>query len=664
MLSKFFIYNYFKYCYTKKDIGLPISFFVGKLELIIFIIKHKFLAGSTSYIYNQHATENMIIVAKGDVYMKEKRKEGFARLIEIAGPKKKKLIAASTLAVVSAVSRVIFFLTIYGVIREILLSYNNPAQININKIGMYAAVTMLGIIIYGICSYTSSSISHTAAYDLLYEIRIKLMEKMSRISMGYFSDTTQGAIKKIMTDDVEQIEVFVAHNLSDVAAGVAAPLFTIVFLFVMDWRLALVALCPIFVSIMLLGICLKQKDKAALQKEMADRLEQMTSTIVEFIHGIPVIKVFNRSLGAFRRYQSDIDAFVDSVDRTAKANAVPMGFYYVLFGGQLLFLLPASIIILQHEKDIVSGILTVILFFIVGQGLKEPLENMMNLVVGLNQINESVKRIDDVLYQPEIPEDGNQVPDRYDVAYENVSFSYDGKRAALSDINFSIKQGQVCGIVGPSGGGKTTFLQLLLRFYPLNEGRICIGGVDITQIPLKVMMEKIAFVFQDNMVFTDTIENNIRMGNKNATYEQVQQAAKNANIDDVIMALPKGYQTVIGEDNVYLSGGEKQRIAIARLFLKDAPIVVMDEATSYADAENESKIQAAFAKLSEQKTVFIIAHRIKTIEHADKILVLSDGKIVDCGTHAQLYNRCVLYNEMVKANERRDDWTIKRAKED
>lgn len=592
--------------------------------------------------------------------MKDKRKEGLARLIELAGNKKKKLIASSVLAVISAASRIVFFFTIYGVIREVLLNYNSPECMSKERILLYSGITVIGVLMYGVCAYTSSSLSHTAAYDLLYEIRVQLMEKMSRISMGYFNGTTQGAIKKIMTDDVEEIEVFVAHNLSDVAAGVAAPLFTVLFLFCVDWRLALVTLLPIVISVTLLGMCLKQKDKAALQKEMADRMEQMTATIVEFIHGIPVIKVFNRSLGAFKRYQKDIDAFVDVVDRTAKANSVPMGFYYVFFGAQLLFLLPASIFILQREPDFLAGALKVILFFLIGQGLKEPLENMMNLVVGMNRIRESVKRIDNILYQPELTAEGTEIPDRFDVAYENVSFSYDGERKVLSDINFRAGQGTICGIVGPSGGGKTTFLELLLRFYPLNEGCIKIGGVDITRIPYHALMEKIAFVFQDSMVFADTIENNIRMGNEEASFEQVVEAAKDANIHEVIMGLPNGYQTVIGADNAYLSGGEKQRLAIARLFLKDSPIVVMDEATAYADAENESKIQAAFAKLSKNKTVFIIAHRIRTIEHADQILVLKDGKIVACDKHETLYRECELYRNMVKANERRDDWTIKK----
>lgn len=594
---------------------------------------------------------------------KPKRKQGLERLIELAGQKRGRLIAACVLSVVSALSRIVFFFTIYAVIKEVLCNYQAPEQIQMQRILLYSGITLLGIFLYGICAYVSSALAHTAAYDLLYEIRMQLMDKMSRVSMGYFNATTQGAIKKIMTDDVEEIEVFIAHNLCDIAAGIAAPLFTILFLFGMDWRLALVTLFPILISFILLGVCLKQKDKAALQKEMADKLEQMTATIIEFIHGMPVIKVFHRSLGAFRRYEKDVNAFVDSVDRTAHANAAPMGWYYVFFGAQLLFLLPASIFILRGQTEPLSGILTVIMFLLVGQGLKEPLENMMNLTIGMNRINESVRRIDECLYQPDLPSDGENIPTKYDISYEHVNFSYDGTRQVLSDINLQVPNGSVCGIVGPSGSGKTTLLELLLRFYPLDQGHIRIGGVDIADIPYDVLMDKIAFVFQDSMIFTDTVEQNIRMGNTTATTEQVIEAAKNANIHDVIMQLPDGYQTVLGAKNAYLSGGEKQRLAIARLFLKDAPIVVLDEATAYADAENEHKIQMAFAKLAKNKTVFIIAHRIKTIQNADQILVLKSGEIVACDKHEKLYQSCALYRNMVDANDRRDNWMIKSKRE-
>ena len=247
----------------------------------------------------------------------------------------------------------------------------------------------------------------------------------------------------------------------------------------------------------------------------------------------------------------------------------------------------------------------------------------------------------------------------YDVTFENVTFSYTEGTNAVENVSFHLPQGTITGLVGPSGGGKSTIAQLLLRFYETKAGSIRIGGVDIKEIPPSRLTGIVSYVFQDSFLFHDTVENNIRMGNKKSSKEEVIQAAKNAGIHDVIMALPKGYDTVIGEKNAYLSGGEKQRIAIARVFLKDTPIVILDEATAYADAENEAKIQAAFAGLAKNKTVLIIAHRLKTVEKANRILVMNKGELVGADTHEKLLTECAMYKDMVSANERRDKWTIK-----
>lgn len=592
----------------------------------------------------------------------QKQKEGISRLFELAGAKKNRLAVACLLAVLSSATRIVSFFTIYGVIKEILVSYNHPEGINMHNIMIYGIITLVGVLGYGICSYLSSAISHTAAYDLLFEIRMKLMDKMSKISSGYFTGKTQGAIKKIMSDDVEEIESFVAHNLCDISAAIATPLFTLLYLFLMDWRLAFVTLVPIIISILLLGSCLKQKGKAELQVEMHDAMEKMTGTIVEYIHGMPVVKVFNRSLGAFNRYENDLNHFVDVVDRTAKANASPMGIYYTFFGAQLLFLLPASILLISRADSYIDYLPIVLLFFLIGQGLKEPMENMMNMVIMSNRIVESVKRIDEVIDQPEIASCSNKIPTSYGVTFDHVTFSYNEQMTAVKDVSFEVEQGTINGIVGPSGGGKSTLTQLLLRFYEAQSGTIRIGGINIKEIPIEKLMDMVSYVFQDSVLFHDTVENNIRMGNRAASLKQVEEAAKNAGIHDVIKNLPDGYQTVIGEKNTYLSGGEKQRIAIARIFLKDTPIVVMDEATAYADAENETKIQSAFAKLSQDKTVFIIAHRLKTIENADNILVMQSGELIGKGTHQELMETCSLYKDMVAANERRDAWTIRNTK--
>lgn len=587
-----------------------------------------------------------------------KEKQGVARLFELAGQRGRKLTLACVLSVLSSAARIVPFFTIYGVVRELLAHYQEPSMVNQNAILMLCAVTFGAALVYGLCAFISSALSHTAAYEIIYDLRLQLMEKLSRVSSGFFTSTTQGAIKKVVSDDSNQIEAFLAHHLCEIAAAVATPVFTLLYLFGMDWRLAIVTLLPILVSLVLLSACLKQPDKAALQVELHDAQERMQGTVVEYIHGMSVIKVFNRTLSAFRRFEEDLNHFTEVVDRTARANAKSMGAYYAFFGAQLLFLLPAVLLLIPMAESYLDFLPVILLFFLVGSGLKEPMENLMQMVILSGRIVEGVSRIDNMLRQPEPDQDGAEDPTTFDVEFSDVEFAYTEGIPAVDHVSFHLSQGTVTGLVGPSGGGKSTLAQLLLRFYGPQGGTIRIGGVDIREIPPARLMELVAYVFQDSVLFTDTIENNIRMGNTKATMEEVEQAARNAGIHEVIQALPQGYQTVVGRDDAYLSGGEKQRLAIARVFLKDAPIIILDEATAYADAENEAKVQAAFAKLAQNKTVLMIAHRMKTVERADQILVMDKGKLVGTGTHEELLTGCETYKRLVDANLRRDRWSI------
>ncbi|WP_242823684.1 ABC transporter ATP-binding protein [Pseudoflavonifractor capillosus] len=565
---------------------------------------------------------------------------------------------ACVLSVLSSAARIVPFFTIYGVVRELLAHYQEPSMVDQNAILTLCAVTFGAALVYGLCAFISSALSHTAAYEIIYDLRLQLMEKLSRVSSGFFTGTTQGAIKKVVSDDSNQIEAFLAHHLCEIAAAVATPVFTLLYLFGMDWRLAIVTLLPILISLVLLSACLKQPDKAALQVELHDAQERMQGTVVEYIHGMSVIKVFNRTLNAFQRYEGDLNHFTEVVDRTARANARPMGAYYAFFGAQLLFLLPAVLLLIPTAESYLDFLPVILLFFLVGSGLKEPMENLMQMVILSGRIVEGVNRIDNILRQPEPDQDGAGDPTTFDVEFSDVEFAYTEGIPAVDHVSFHLPQGTVTGLVGPSGGGKSTLAQLLLRFYEPQGGTIRIGGVDIREIPPARLMELVAYVFQDSVLFTDTIENNIRMGNTKVTMEEVEQAARNAGIHEVIQALPQGYQTVVGRDDAYLSGGEKQRLAIARVFLKDAPIIILDEATAYADAENEAKIQAAFAKLAQNKTVLMIAHRLKTVERADQILVMDKGKLVGAGTHEELLTGCEIYKHLVDANLRRDRWSI------
>lgn len=590
-----------------------------------------------------------------------KEKTGVSRLLELAGSKKNKLLIACLLSVLTSAARLVPFFTIYGVIRELLVHYSAIGGIDTVKIYTLVGYTFAAALVYGICAFASSALAHDAAYDIIYELRLKLMEKLSRIPSGYFTGTTQGAIKKVISDDVEQIEVFIAHHIADMAAATATPVFTIVYLFIMDWRLALITMVPLFISTFLLSAGLKNPKGAQTQVDIHDTKERMEGTIVEYIHGMPVIKIFNRSLSAFRRYERDVSDYVETVERTAHHFASGMGAYYAFFGAQLLFLLPASLLFISSASSYLDFLPVILLFFLVGGGLKEPMENMMQMMVNSRRITEGVSRIDRILNQKEIADGDTGNPSSCDITFNGVSFTYEQNGPqAVNNVSFHLKQGSVTGIVGPSGGGKSTLAQLLLGFYEPQAGSIQIGGVDIREIPQYRLMKLVSYVFQDSFLFHDTVENNIRMGDGQVTRDEVKQAARNAGIHQVVMALPMGYDTVIGEKDAYLSGGEKQRIAIARVFLKNAPIVILDEATAYADAENEANIQQAFARLAKNKTVLIIAHRLKTVENANCILVMKNSELLGAGTHTELLENCPQYGNMIAANERRDRWTIRK----
>lgn len=595
--------------------------------------------------------------------MKPREKSGFPWLLELAGEKKGKLLSACALSVLSAAAKLVPYFTIYQIIIALLGSYPGAGHADFARLRLMTGLTFLAALTYGASAYASSALAHTAAYDIIYELRIRLMEKLGRLPAGYFTNKTLGGIKKILSDDTGQVEVFVAHHLCDIAAAVATPLFTLVYLFMMDWRLALITLLPVVISLTLLVMCLARPDKAALQVELHDSREAMQGTIVQYIHGMPVIKIFNRSLSAFRKYEKDLDRFVTAVDKTARANAWPMAAYYAFFGAQLLFLLPPGAWLLLHAKSYADYLPVVLLFLLVGTGLKEPMESMMQMVILSGRVTEGVKRMDAILREREVDEGAAPEPLGYDVVMEDVSYAYTPGLNAVDKVSLTLRQGTVTGLVGPSGGGKSTLAGLLLRFFSPDGGRITIGGTDISDFSSETLSRLISYVFQDSFLFRDTIENNIRMGNREASMEEVMEAAKAAEIHEVIMSLPNGYQSVVGGDGAFLSGGEQQRIAIARVLLRDTPIVILDEATAYADAENEAKIQRAFARLAKNKTVLIIAHRLKTVELADHILVMKDGQLIGGGTHEALLRECPEYKEMVAANERRDRWTVKGGKE-
>ena len=582
-------------------------------------------------------------------------KQGLARLMELAGSRARPLAGACALAVLSAAARLAPYFTIYLMVRAIILNWNDLGALDLPFLWGLAFATVGAAVLHGATGYLSMMLAHRAAFDVLYEVRLQLMDKLARIPSGYFNQVRQGEIKKVLNDDVEKIEGFIAHNLSDTVCAVALPLLTIAALAFVDWRLALLLVVPIVVSFLLLGSALGSPEGAACQRAMAQSREKLNGTTVEFVHGMPVVKVFNRSLAAFGRFEADAREFVGNIKWATWFNARGMGKLYAAAGTQMLLLLPAA-----SYADFLS---TALLFFLVGGGMKEPVMQMITQALGVNGINASVARIDEVLAEPELSQPEHPVePTAFDLAFEHVTFSYDGKKNAVEDVTFRVPAGSVVGLVGPSGGGKSTLAALGLRFFDPQEGRIALGGVDLRDIAPERLTELASSVFQDSFVLDDTVENNILMGSS-APHERVVAAAEAASIADVIDALPQGYRTVVGADGTRLSGGEAQRLAIARAMLRDTPLIILDEATAYADAENEAKIQDAFAQLAARKTVLVIAHRMKTVRTADLIVVVDEGRVVGTGTHDDLMDACPLYRSMVDADERKDAWTLTVGKE-
>lgn len=504
------------------------------------------------------------------------------------------------------------------------------------------------------CLFVAMIVSHIAAFGTLYDLRIMLAQRLGELPMGFFSQRTTGGIKKVLSEDVERIELFLAHHIPDLAAGIFLPLMTVLLFFVLDWRMALAALLPLPLAI--LALFFVYRDTGSAMKTWQDSLEEMNGTIVEYVRGMPVVKVFNQTVQSFARFQGSVYGFRDITVQFTHQISPPWGMFMAITASSLFFILPVGVWLY------IQGSLTLpllLFFLILGSGYLNTLPKAIQFSSWARLINEGISRIDDILYHPPIPSPTHpRVPQQYDLEFRNVSFAYDDQQV-LQNINLKAAEGTVTALVGPSGAGKTTMARLIPRFWDITTGEILIGGVNIKEMAPETLMDKVAFVFQDIFMFTDTVFENIRMGMAGATEAEIMAAAKAAQAHEFIERLPHGYQTVIGEGGeTHLSGGEKQRVSIARAILKDAPIVILDEATAFADPENEAKIQAAFSQLLQNKTVIVIAHRLSSIIDADQIVVLEDGQIVEQGNHQQLLAEPALYQRMWEAHTAAQAWAF------
>jgi ATP-binding cassette subfamily B protein IrtA len=588
---------------------------------------------------------------------KPKRKTGFRRLIEIAGTKKWWLFASMALAVIATVVQFIPVVTVYMIIVELAEHATDISQLNSELLYNLGFTSLISFASWGILLYTSSMLSHIAAFNILYEMRVKIAKKLTKLSMGFFTQKASGKIKKVMSEDVEKVELFVAHHIPDITSAIVFPIIMMIYLFFVDWRLALAAIIPIPFAY---AVQMRMMSSMDTYREYHNSLETMNAAVVEYVRGMPVVKVFNASSDSFMRLKTAISSYRKFIIKLTNEYAQIYPAFLTVISSSLVFIIPVAVFLLSGMNVYEQFMPTVFLFLIVGGGMFFPFLKLMFVSGYLREISVGVERVDEILYTPEITEtDVECQPNDFSVEFDDVSFGYTDSNV-LSNVSFTAKPKTVTALVGPSGAGKTTIGFLTARFWDVNSGTIRIGDVDIKDVRTETLMNYVSFVFQDGFLFFDTIEENIRMGNQTASKEDVIAAAKASQCHEFIMNLPHGYNTLIGEGGTYLSGGEQQRISIARAILKNAPIVVLDEATAYADPENEGKIVEALAHLIKNKTVIVIAHRLSTVVDADQILVIDNGQIVQTGRHDDLVAVDGLYKTMWDTYSRSREWTIEK----
>ncbi|MCS3552837.1 MULTISPECIES: ABC transporter ATP-binding protein [unclassified Sphingobacterium] len=583
--------------------------------------------------------------------MKEEKnkKSGIARLLEIAGRKKGLLFVSGFLSVMHALLSLVPYVLVFYIIREL-----TKENINFSLVNTYVIYAILAAIISMLVFFLSGVLSHIAAYNILFELRKFITAQVGKLPMGYLNNRNSGTLKKILSDDVERIENFIAHQIPDFVKGIALPIITIVYLFFQDWRLAAISCVPLLVLAVMLPKMYSGRNKKLIQ-DYHQSLEEMNAGIVEYVRAMPVMKIFGQSAETFDKYGNTIKRFNKFVGEWVKSSTPGFAIFMSFTSNAMLPVLALGLY-LYFQNGVTLA--TLLLFLILGTGYIKPLFALNNMGIQISIINRGVEQIDELLYTEHLLENAAvQHPIDYSITFEHVSFAYQDKNWGLQNINFTVPEKTITALVGPSGAGKSTIGQLLARFWDVTKGEIRIGGIDVRDYPTEQLMRLVSFVFQDSFMFQDTMYENICMGMKKSR-EEVEDAAKAAQIHDLILSLPNGYDTLFGQSGVHLSGGEQQRFQLARAILKDAPILILDEATAFADPENEIKIQQAFSQLIKDKTVLIIAHRLSTITDADQILVFDHGELIDNGKHDELLENSALYGRMWNAHTRAKEFVI------
>lgn len=592
---------------------------------------------------------------------KAKGKGNLSVLMDYAGQRRVLTYLSWVLSAISALMALVPFIFVWLIVREVIEADGNFAAVQ-GSLSVYGWWAVGSALISMLVYFAALMCSHVAAFRVAGNMRKRAMRHIGALPVGFMNSLGSGRVRRIVNESSGATETYLAHQLPDMVGAFATPVGMIVLLFVFDWRLGLLSLIPTVLGFIIMSK-MTGKGMAQKMKEYQSALEDMNNEAVEYVRGVPVVKTFGQTVFSFKRFKGSIDSYHKWVIAYTKSLMWPMVAFTTAINCVFVPLIIAGLCFTAGGVD-GTFLLNLIFYIIFTPIISVTLMKVMFMSENNMIVSDALQRIDGILAIKPLPEpSAPQTPKDNSVTFENVTFAYEGAdRNAIDGITLDVKAGETVALVGPSGGGKTTAAGLVARFWDTASGAVKVGGVNVRDIDRQTLNDTVAYVFQDSKLLKTSIFENVRMGRPSATREEVLAALHNAQCDDILNKFPHGVDTVIGSKGVYLSGGEQQRIAIARVMLKNAPVLVLDEATAFADPENEAAVQRAFERLANGRTVIMIAHRLTTVQNADKIYVLKDGKIAEEGTHVQLMSEKGIYSDMYEEYRTSVAWKVGGAK--
>lgn len=589
---------------------------------------------------------------------KEKKQSGMAQSIGYAGGHKVLTFIGCILSAVAAVLGLMPYICVWLVARDALAVFPNLSAVapQLARWGWMAVwFAVANVVVY----FAALMCTHLAAFRTARNIRNTLMRHVVRLPLGFFVGNQSGLLRKQIDENAGLTEDMLAHKLPDFVGAIVTPIAAIVVLFLFDWVMGLICLFTMILAIGALMVMMMSGDNATFFHNYQLEIEKMSAEAVEYVRGIPVVKVFQQTIYSFRAFYNAIMSYSDLAGKYSMSCRNGQTFFLTCINGAFALLVPAALLLAAHG-DPMTVLVNFIFYILFAPACGGMINRIMYASDSIRQTDEAMFKLNRILAEEPLAETASpKQPQGAEVAFRDVTFTYPGMETpAISGVSFNVPAGSTVALVGPSGGGKTTAASLIPRFWDVQEGDVCVGGVNVREIAKDVLMDNVAFVFQDTKLFKKSLYDNILISRPDATHEQVLAAAHAAQCDDILKKLPDGIDTVVGTRGVYLSGGEAQRIALARAILKEAPIIVLDEATAFADPENEYQIQKAFEVLTRGKTVLMIVHRLSTIQNADQILVMDGGAVIESGTHHELLEKNGKYAAMWADYQHAAQWKV------